>query len=305
MAHQIHRPLVSASARFRSRLHWLHCQRNFSSTPSPRAIGPESPKYIDIPQPPQQFYPPRPRIKGILPLPRNVFRGIDKASPEYLAAVTPEPRTPRDPALAAGESRIAWKQRMAASRRKNLREGIVELTVRKEQTDKFLAQRGARRQAERQALIERKEREDEELTNPSITRVMKMLHKGVLPDPGRAERLEDMRAKVAQKEQGKVEDRQDALHTLYMQARDFITNEAQLNEAVERVFGTAEAPVTFGTQYGGGESIWNTGKPDTVQDMLNKANKTGGSSMEQNEGYTSLTQKRVKRIAEQLTGGKI
>ena len=51
--------------------------RAFSASAGRSALGPESPRYIDIPQPPQQTVPDKIRLKGILPVPRDVFAGQD------------------------------------------------------------------------------------------------------------------------------------------------------------------------------------------------------------------------------------
>lgn len=193
---------------------------------------------------------------------------------------------------------------MASARRRNLREGMLGLYERRERTHKVLTARTQRRQAERQRLIDKPQREDERLTNPSVVAALNDLNIGVVPDPNREARVEQQRKRVKQRAMSKEEERRDALHTLYMQAADFITTEEHLNEAIEQAFGTPEAPARWGGN-GKGDSIWYDGKPNSVQDMLDKVNRTGGLAMDAHEGHAALTQQRIKRIAEELTGGKI
>lgn len=197
---------------------------------------------------------------------------------------------------------------MAALRRKNLREGMDELYTRKQQTDRYLAQRSARRQRERQSLIDAPEREDERLTSVSITQAVRdALGPAIHAGRRSSEKIQrEMRKRVEREEKARQTDRRDALHTLYMHAREFITTEAQLNAAVDTAFGTPEEPVVFESRQGGmaGPSIWAMGEPDTVQKMLDKSGRTGVSGYAGDE-QKNLTYKRVKRIAEELTGGKI
>jgi len=277
--------------------------RAFTTSSSTRQIGPESPRYIDVPQPPQQTFPPRPRIKGILPVPRDIFHhrigGVDKVTPEYLASATQESKTQSIAMSEADETRNQWRLRMASRRRQNLREGLLELQSRRRHTDKFLADRGARRQAQRQQLIEQKEQEDERLTNPSISPVMRLSRTGrIVPDPNREERLAEMVKRVREKEAKRANARQDAMHTLYTHAKDFITTEAQLDSAIVAAF---ENP-SWGHK---GSSAWANGAPETVQQMLNRANRTRtGLFGDEGQGQKVMTN-RVKRIAEELTGGKL
>lgn len=192
---------------------------------------------------------------------------------------------------------------MADKRRQNLREGLTELHDRRVKSDAVTARRTARRQAERQALIDAAEREDERLTNPSITALMQGIatENGRLPDPNREQRLAEMRARVEAKEAEKASDRQDALHTLYMHARNFIVNEQQLDKAIDATFGTTQNPKVFGTK---GSSIWNEGTPQSIQDKLNAANRSR-NTLADADWMASATRKRIGKIAEQLTGGKM
>ncbi|KAI9879581.1 MAG: hypothetical protein M1830_008031 [Pleopsidium flavum] len=288
--------------------------RAFSLSSPTLKIGPESPKFIEVPQPLQPRSPPKRRIKGILPVPRNLFprRGADKTSPEYLAAATPEPSSTKDASILGRQPTeaadfIVWKERMAAIRRRNLREGLVELQHRKQRTDRQVAGRSAYKRAEHERLVHREKRDDERLTDPTITDSMKNFQKGIVPDPDRLARIEQKRAMVQAKESAKQEERRDALHTLYMNAGTFITTEDQLQMAIDRAFTTEPNSAWYNSASSTteAESVWNLGLPETVQQMLGKANRTGNKAMEYNEGFAKVTGERIRRIAEELTGGKM
>ncbi|MCJ1257415.1 hypothetical protein MMC24_005240 [Lignoscripta atroalba] len=279
--------------------------RYFNSSPSATTqIAPESPKFIEIPRLVQPHARPQPYIKGVLPVPRQVFpRGSkDKTTADYLAAVTPEPTSKKnlDSTDTSAAGYIEWKARLAATRRKNLREGLVELQYRKQKIDRHVAARSAFRRAEHERLVHQPEREDERLTNPSVTQEMTPGHVGRLLDPNRKARVARKRANVEAKEEGRWEERRNALHSLYMNARDFIVTEAELNKKVDEAFDDEF--------FQNGASIWDKYSqhaPETIQHMLNEANKTGNRAISYNQGYAGIDRQRVQRIAEELTGGKM
>lgn len=249
--------------------------------------------------PPQHQAPSKIDVKGTLPPPRNLFprRAGDKTSPEYLAAVTPEPKHKAKPV----NDLVAWKRRMAATRRQNLREGLVELYERKTAHDKIVAGRSKGRYAAREARLHAPQREDERLTNPTITAANSALQTGPLPDPDRAARIAEKAARVQAIEAQKEEERRDALHTLYMNARSFITTEEQLDQRIEAIF--TNQPFEANSEV---DNIWEVaGPPTTVQEMLSVVNKSEKNAMNFHRGPALITGQRMKRIAEELTGGKI
>ncbi|KAF2837000.1 hypothetical protein M501DRAFT_996143 [Patellaria atrata CBS 101060] len=281
--------------------------RPFSTLSPQQAVGPEHPKYIDIPKAPQPDFETRQRLKGILPVPRTLFNpvtGSQKVTPEYLGKTTKEPsqaKSPRGP----NAERLLWKQRLAETRRKNLRSGLQELYQRKEETDLRVVERTTRRQAKNQELVSRPERDDEILTSASVDLPLKMLMNGKL-SVLRVENLKRKQAGVRRLEKRKTDEQKDALHTLYMQARNFITTEAQLDEAVERVFGTPEKPAMFEGE--AVTSVWDVKsgtKPPSVQDLLNQENARNATAMFSGAGFSDPARQRLKKIAEELTGGKI
>ncbi|KAI6858343.1 hypothetical protein KC338_g4244 [Hortaea werneckii] len=294
--------------------------RSFTTSPQVLAVGPEHPRYIDVPEPPQQTVPDRKFVKGRLPVPRDVFsgaRGQDKASEEWLHDHT---QVPKERSVEKG-SREEWKHKMSDMRRRNLREGLASLRARKDREQRLRSERSTENQRRREALLNRPEREDERLTTPST---------GLDPDllrqhtPSAAELAPIRAAKQANLQantSAKRAERLDHLHTLYLNAKTFIVTPQQLDQAVDEAFGTVEDPVRFdgdqqyeptgfynsGMRNAQSQSVWAQGKPERVQDMLNRANNQGGKTAMENASTSlaSVNKDRVRRIGEVLTGGKM
>lgn len=201
---------------------------------------------------------------------------------------------------------------MSEMRRRNLREGIKGLESRKIATERRLAEETQRRQQESQELLDAPEREDERLNAPSHGLDLEKLMNGPLEDPNREARLAHKARNYHLHTAAKKADRLDHLHTLYMNARSFIVTPDQLDTAVEEAFGTPEKPVNFGGGgfYGSAEgsaaSMWAQGAPSTIQNMLKSANKqVGNRALEGAANPAEINKERVRRIAEELTGGKM
>jgi hypothetical protein len=186
---------------------------------------------------------------------------------------------------------------MAASRRTNLREGLVELYKRKKDQEGAMAVRSKAKQEDRQRRIEAPQREDERLTDPTVMEANRILQSGPIPDPNRAARVAEKAARVKAKEAAREEQRRNALHTLYMQARSFITTEEQLDAKLEEIF---KAP-----SEGESDNIWDKAAPPTIQDMLSDINNTQKKAVQYHKGPAQVTGERMKKIAEELTGGKM
>jgi hypothetical protein len=98
--------------------------------------------------------------------------------------------------------------------------------------------------------------------------------------------------------------RASRLHNLYINAREFIVEESQLDEAIEKAFGTEEEPLGWDNRGNVGKrSEGNEGLskfagplPEGTGDRLRKLH--GGEGV-------GLAKERVKRVAEELTGGKM
>lgn len=261
--------------------------------------GYHSPNYIDIPKTLQTDHPIKPKVKGVLPVPRELFpkRRPDKATPEYISEVTPEPTTPGikkvNPRHAHQDKEyIEWKQKIAEVRRQNLREGLTELHTRKQKSIAEVARQSDAKLKYREQVLTQPPRDDERLTRASIVHYkVQPLSKG---DVNRA--LQLSRNKVEKAQKRKKQERKDALHSLYMNARHFVINEEQLMKEIDTVFPAGENPA-WTTDRSAGANIWHQGAPPTVEIMIRQMH----NAMSQHE----VVQKRTKKMAEALTGGKI
>ncbi|QKX53659.1 uncharacterized protein TRUGW13939_00738 [Talaromyces rugulosus] len=272
--------------------------RSFSVSSKLR-VGPESPNYIEIPRTLQPDLPSKPKVKGTLPVPREIFppRRADKPTWTYITAATLEPK--ENPVKADGPhaEAIEWKNKMAELRRANLREGLVELYQRKLNTDAFMTRRSAAKQARRQRVFDQPPREDERLTRPTVVKAMEPTQGTVLSDPNREKRITVSRQRVLAKQRVKSEIRQEDLHTLYMNARTFITTEAQLDKEIETKF-SEDGGREWDSDSGAGNNVWAKGAPPSIQDIVR--NQTTSDA-----GRWRVEQERMRKVVEELTGGKI
>jgi hypothetical protein len=282
-------------------------QRTFATSAVRAAVGPEHPRYISFPEPPQQNAPQTKWMKGILPVPRDIFSGKGSKGLDNEETLDKTTKTAERNTNVETGSREAWKIKMAEQRKRNLREGVLELKSRQLRTKRRLETTQARKYREHEELISRPEREDERLTAPSTGLDLDALYHGRVPDPSRNLRLASKRERQAAFEASRTAERLESVHTLYTHARKFIVTPQQLDAAVEETFGTDENPIVFGPGHGEeGTSVWHDGKPHSVQDMLNSANRARSQKALHNTGgYIAINQERVQRIAEALTGGKM
>jgi hypothetical protein len=247
----------------------------------------------------------KPRIKGILPKPRDVFKTrspIPKESDEFIKASTRDPTKPSLPGKYSRDAEIRlYKQRLADSRKKALREGVKELHARKVTTE---AQEKASLQklfAERRAAALAPPREVDILTQTSLDKNIRDFLADKLPSTSRSNITDARRNAFRRKMAKHAAVREARLHELYTKAREFIVTEEQLDEAIEKAFGTEEQPVGW-TEKGeasstaAGKSPWVGPIPEGVTDLLQKLK--GGEGV-------GLAKERVKKVAEELTGGKM
>lgn len=282
-------------------------RRAFASSPASRQLGPESPRYIEVPKAPQQTAPYTPVVKGSLPVPRNIFINrsrLEKDSKEFLDNATPEPSSAAPP-RGLHADRLAWKQRLSALRRKNFREGVTSLHRRKQRTDDFLAKRGTQRQNQQLSLINQPPRDDEVFTNPSMSKVVRDFLNGAYYTTPK-ENLASKKAAVARREAAKTEHRKGALHTLYLHAKEYIVTEDELSKAIDDTFGTDDnLPGFAAANSRQGRSIWARGELLNTAEMLATNQGRGNKALPRNSSPEIVTRNRIHRIAEELTGGKI
>ncbi|KAF2818789.1 hypothetical protein CC86DRAFT_375635 [Ophiobolus disseminans] len=282
--------------------------RNFTSTPPTLALGPQSPNYIDVPKPLQPTFPLSPQPKGHLPVPRDVFKTRNrhpKQSPVFLARST---RVPKDAKAPGPYSRDAeyrlYKQRLADTRRSALRDGVKQLHDRKLTNEALHLSKIKASYADMRARASAPPRETDVLTATSLSPGIRAFLAGTLPNTSR-ENIPKRRDAYHRRHNRVYDQRRAQLHDLYVNARTFIVDEAQLDDAIEKTFGTEEDPMgwnqsgVMGRRSEGGMeglSPWHGAMPEGVGDMLTKLR--GGEGV-------GLAKERAKKVAEELTGGKM
>lgn len=271
--------------------------RSFATSPARHAIGPESPKFIEVPQS-RQPYGRAPRdIKGVLPPPRRVFPNGTTHAAVLERIQNTNPASTKSQPLASNTTpvgvndRMAWKRRVTEQRRQNLAEGLTALYQRKVSMEWAHACKERKKDAARRALLLAPPSADEQHTATTCL-AARGLPKGILPDPHREQRVAKAKRQVAAMQAEREDDRMYALHNLYMNARGFITTEEQLAELMEREFVD-------------GASIWaKDGAPQTVAEKIAVLGGTDGLLslfLQQSE----LVNHRMTKIAEKITGGKL
>jgi hypothetical protein len=242
-------------------------------------------------------------VRGTLPIPRQVFspeEGDRKLQDDYLDRTAP---LKKDAAPAKDGSVEAWKRAMAAARRENLSSGLKHLWARKAARDRAdLRRRDAKAEAFRVASAT-PEREDDRLTRPTV--LSSALRTEVIPDPDRFEKAEERRRHTELKAQEKREARRDALMELYLNAANFIVDEASLEKEVNHVFSNEYWRETYGFS-GETPNVWevaSAGQPD-LETMLGSLRNNGQRPFPWQATY-SRNVKRQKKTAEELTGGKL
>ncbi|KAI2604130.1 uncharacterized protein GGS25DRAFT_449224 [Hypoxylon fragiforme] len=285
----------------------------FSSTatrPSGR-VPPESPLFINVPNPPQdqsiEALRELPPIKGHLPVPRQVFKKKDghlKPQDEWFAKSAPPPTSEKQQREPRSEIQ-AWKRRVASSRRENMRQGVRALYARKQNFDTRRHEQQVSKLSANLAAAKAPEREDERLTRATVN--AGTLSTTVILDPERFERALASRETTQNLAKQKSERRRDAIQELYMKARSFIVTEQDLEEKVNELFApdywSKKGISTSGFEI---HNIWDVaGKQPTVDSMLADVSRTSNSVIKDMERDSTKTVKRQKEIAEELTGAKL
>ncbi|CAM1510106.1 Fc.00g004410.m01.CDS01 [Cosmosporella sp. VM-42] len=283
----------------------ISLSRSFSTTPAVLNVPPESPSYIRLPTPPQSDEKKLPRVRGHLPVPREVFPRIEgnrKVRPDYISQTAPKPAEPRKP---ENETQ-AWKMKMANTRRGNLEKGLKDLWARREKSDRRRNARVSQKFEEHNRAARAPERKDDVLTRSTV--LDSVLDTQVYIDPDRFRRAEKSYHKTLAVQNSKREARRDALMELYINASSFIVNENELKAEIENVFSEdffKKQGQTMG-RYGNAENTWDVhGKPPSIANMLEDTTGTSTKIMDIFESEYDRSVKRQKRIAEEFTGGKM
>ncbi|KAF5674725.1 hypothetical protein FHETE_2799 [Fusarium heterosporum] len=280
--------------------------RAFSSTAATlEQVPPESPSYIRLPTPPQSDEKKLPRVRGHLPVPREIFPRVEgdrKVRADYIRQTVPKPANKQKPKNDTQE----WKQKMASSRRQNLESGLKELWVRRNRRDAVQNERVSRKFQDHHQAVKAPEREDDRLTRSTV--LESVLDTKTYPDPQRFVRADRSRTKVQAVEGAKREARRDALMELYINASNFIVTEEELKAEIDTIF----AEDFFHKQgfdvgrYGAAQNTWDVwGKPTSIGNMLESTTGVSTKIMDFYETEYDRSVKRQKRIAEEFTGGKM
>jgi hypothetical protein len=287
-------------------------RRLFSSSSSLRVVGPESPKWLPVPElrQPQRIV--KKVVKGSLPVPRKIVpkERVFKAAPGYLSQSAPEPLVDREitvDKMGTAAGRVTWKKLMAARRRSMLRQGMNELMHREFARDESVKKRKAQRVNTAIQAQTAPERLEDELTAQSVPLQIRELMAGKgWCEPETPEETAKRKADHDLRLQRKEERRASQVHELYMHARKFITTDEQLSNEIETVFGPDSRPVTWGTS----KSIWGIGKPMATTDMLQAHDQGTGVSRRdlvtvKDNAVDQRTLQRYVKMAAELTGASI
>ncbi|KAI2622384.1 hypothetical protein GGR54DRAFT_598344 [Hypoxylon sp. NC1633] len=276
----------------------------------PKRIPPESPLFINVPNPPQdqsiealrELKP----VKGHMPIPRQVFKKKDghlKPREAWLSKSAPAPTSARQARPARSQFQ-AWKRQVAANRRQNMREGVVGLYARKKAFDAIRSKTQTAAQAVNRAAAAAPEREVDRLTRGSVN--ANTLQTAVLPDPQRFERAQASLARTQILHATRSEVRRDAIQELYMRARSFIVDEKELEAEVDKLFAEDYWSKTKTATGFVVQNVWDmNGRPMSVADRLRDVSRTSSDMTKAQQTEQTRTLKRQQQVAEELTGGKL
>ncbi|KAH8169151.1 hypothetical protein LIA77_11277 [Sarocladium implicatum] len=299
-------------ARATTRVTLTSSSRSFTTTSinAQDAVPPQSPSYIRLPSPPQSSEPQKQRVRGHLPVPREIFprrEGDRKIQPDYIQKTAP---LPKDANEAVDSSKPVnkvreWKRRMASQRRENLEESLQTLWTRSEERHRKQATRTSANFLKNKRAMNAPEREDDRITRSTV--LDSLMDTSVKPDPDRFARAERGIQNVAQMQAKKRDERRDALMDLYMKASDFIVHEKDLKAEIERVFAedVFRKKATSRNSIGAADNVWDVdGSPTTIGDMVLDAMGTSKRPLEASTTEFERSAMRTKRIAEEFTGGR-
>ncbi|KAG6015996.1 hypothetical protein E4U43_004395 [Claviceps pusilla] len=277
---------------------YSHCLGSSSAPP-------ESPSYVRLPTPPQSDEAKPTRVRGHLPVPRDVFPRLEgdvKIRSYYIERTAARPTRRRD-----GNSSVQrWKAALAESRRTNLKDGLDALWTRRLQIDNDRNDRVSRKFQQHNKAGAEPEREDDRLTRPTI--LHSITDTRVYPDPNRFSRANESRTKVLVSDNAKREARRDAIMELYISASNFIVHENELRVEIDKLFTEdyfrQQSQETH--RQGSTENTWGIyGRPPSIGNMMETSTGASTKVMDLDESEFDRSAKRQKRIAEDLTGGKM
>lgn len=200
----------------------------------------------------------------------------------------------------------AWRRRMAQSRREALSAGLKGLYARKSRFDAFRTRKTRDKGDAHRRAATAPDRPDDVLTRPTVlASVASRVDVG--RDAGRFAAARNSQKRTAKLHAGRAEARGDALGELYIAARHFIVDEAELARRVDELFDE-----NYFTTKGVSDalSIWDTdGPPIKTNAMIDQQGY--GRDNAATMGYdlyqpdSTKTAKKQKILAEELTGGRL
>ncbi|KAG5953132.1 hypothetical protein E4U53_006801 [Claviceps sorghi] len=278
---------------------------SFSHCLGSSRVPPESPSYVRLPIPPQSDESKPVRVRGHLPIPREVFprlKGDAKIQTNYIDSTAARPTRRRE-----GSSSVQrWKTALADSRRTNLKDGLNALWARRLQIDNDRNLRVSRKFQQHNKAGAEPEREDDRLTRPTILNSIRDTR--VYSDPNRFSRADESRTKFLARENTKLEARRDAIMELYISASNFIVHENELKAEIDKIFTEDYFRQQSQEAYrqGSTENTWGIyGRPPSIANMMETSTGASTKVMDLDESEFDRSVKRQKRIAEDLTGGKM
>ncbi|KAI3396704.1 hypothetical protein diail_11731 [Diaporthe ilicicola] len=284
--------------------------RTFTTTASRLEveIPPESPRFINLPDLPQSSEHKLPPVKGVLPVPRQIFHRRNNGSHKIQAGFVDE-TAPRSKAEAAGEAarsdKAAWKRALAESRRQALAAGIERLWERKNTREGREKRRAEAHRRRNLAAADAPEGLDDVFTRGTVTQAT--LDTRVVRDPLYKERQLESQAKTAALAGERSEARKNAIQRLYVEAGNFIVNEDELAKKVDDVF--AEDYFKKKAQWKGkydSQNIWDaSGLPTPVKSMFASLKGTSNQVLKSYRTEVSSTARRQQIVSGELTGAAV
>ncbi|KKY35322.1 hypothetical protein UCDDA912_g04680 [Diaporthe ampelina] len=284
--------------------------RTFSTTASRLEVDipPESPRFINLPELPQSSEDKLPPVKGVLPVPREIFHRRNNGSHKIQADFV-DHTAPRSRAEVAGEApksdRAAWKRALAESRRKALAAGIDRLWTRKNTREGHAKQRAESHRQRNLAAANAPEGLDDVFTRGTVTQAT--LDTRVVRDPHYEERQLESQARTAALLRERTEARKDAIQRLYVEAGSFIVSEDDLVKRVDEVFNE-EHFKQAGRWQGkyNSENVWDAhGAPIAIRAMFASLKGTSNKALDNYQTSVNFTTQRQKIISGELTGGAV
>ena len=282
--------------------------RAFSTTASRLEVDipPESPRFINLPELPQSSEDKLPPVKGVLPVPREIFHRRNNGSHKIQADFVGQ-TAPRSRAEEAGEAprsdRAAWKRVLAESRRKALAAGIDKLWTRKNTREGRAKKRAESHRQRNLVAANAPEGLDDVFTRGTVTQAT--LDTKVARDPEYKERQLESQARTAALQRERSEARKDAIQRLYVEAGSFIVSEDELAKRVEEIFAEDRFKARWLGKFKG-ENVWDShGNPVSVRAMFANMKGTSQRAIELYETEVNFTTQRQKMISGELTGGAV